>query len=273
MSSATGTTAPRRRPSFPEALAGLRAAQKPGQGVPAYTRWVTRPLARYAAAEAAAAGLTPNGVTALSAVLSAAGLVVLVAAPPAPVTGVVVAVLLAAGYVLDSADGQVARLTGTGSPAGEWLDHVVDSIRTPALHLAVAAAALLHPRPEAFPAAALAVLAALFVLVEVGQFMSQILAEQLRRKGGIAGPPAGGTLRSFLNLPTDAGVTCWIFLLWGLPALFLPAYAILLAALAAISAVSMRRKYLGLTARPAATDPDADAVGALPTDRSTRHVR
>jgi hypothetical protein len=137
----------------------------------------------------------------------------------------------------------------------------------------VAAAALLHPRPEAFPAAALAVLAALFVLVEVGQFMSQILAEQLRRKGGIAGPPAGGTLRSFLNLPTDAGVTCWIFLLWGVPALFLPAYAILLAALAAISAVSMRRKYLGLTARPADTAPDADAVGALPTDRSTRHVR
>ncbi len=48
---------------------------------------------------------------------------------------------------------------------------------------------------------------------------------------------------------------------------------ILLAALAAISAVSMRRKYLGLTARPADTAPDADAVGALPTDRSTRHVR
>ncbi|TQN35774.1 CDP-alcohol phosphatidyltransferase family protein [Kocuria rosea] len=146
--STTDTAAPRHRPSYEEALAGLRAAQKPGQGVPAYTRWVNRPLARYAAARAAAAGLTPNGVTALSAVLSAAGLVVLVAAPPTPATGVVVALLLAAGYVLDSADGQVARLTGTGSPAGEWLDHVVDSIRTPALHLAVAAAALLHPGPR-----------------------------------------------------------------------------------------------------------------------------
>lgn len=270
------TAAPRHRPRYAEALAGLRAAQKPGQGVPAYTRWINRPLARYAAARAAAAGLTPNGVTALSAALSAAGLAVLVAAPPTLVTGVAAAVLLAAGYVLDSADGQVARLTGTGSPAGEWLDHVVDSIRTPAVHLAVAAAVLLHPRPGEFPAAVVLVLAALFVLVEVGQFMSQILAEQLRRKDGLAGPATGGTLRSFLNLPTDAGVTCWLFVLWGTP-VFLPAYGALLAALAAISAVSMRRKYRGLKPRPPAfSDGQDGVVTPLPlssTDRSTSHVR
>lgn len=265
----TATAAPRHRPGYQEALAGLRAAQKPGQGVPAYTRWVNRPLARFAAARAAADGLTANGVTGVSAALSATGLAVLVAAPPTPLTGLVVAVFLAAGYVMDSADGQVARLTGTGSPAGEWLDHVVDSVRTPAIHLAAMASWLLHGGPDGTAPALLVVLPVLFVLVETGQFMSQILAEQLRRRDRVAGPSAGGPLRSFLNLPTDAGLTCWIFVLWGFPAVFLPAYAALLAALAAISAVSMRRKYVGLRARPAvSSDPIASS-----DDRSTSHVR
>ena len=44
------------------------------------------------------------------------------------------------GYALDSADGQVARLTGGGSLLGEWLDHMIDSTKIAALHLAV----LLH---------------------------------------------------------------------------------------------------------------------------------
>lgn len=255
----TSTAAPRHHLSYQEALAGLRAAQKPGQGVPAYTRWVNRPLARRAAARAAADGLTANAVTGLSAVLSAAGLAVLVTIPPTVVTGLVVAVLLAAGYVMDSADGQVARLTGTGSSAGEWLDHVVDSVRTPAIHLAVLASWLVHGVPAGTAPVLAFGLPMLFVLVETGQFMSQILAEQLRRRGGIGGPSTGGTLRSFLNLPTDAGVTCWVFVLWGVPAVFVPAYAALLLALAAIAAVSMRRKYLGLVPRPAAAPADPSA--------------
>lgn len=42
------------------------------------------------------------------------------------------------GYALDSADGQVARLLGGGSAAGEWLDHVVDSIKMGGVHIAIA---------------------------------------------------------------------------------------------------------------------------------------
>ena len=265
MSAVPVTTRP--RPGYREALAGLRAAQKPGQGVPAYTRWVNRPLARYAAARAAADGLTPNGVTAVSAALSATGLAVLVASPPTVLTGVVVAALLAAGYVMDSADGQVARLTGTGSPAGEWLDHVVDSVRTPAIHLAVLAAWLLHGGPSETAPLLWVALPMLFCLVETGQFMSQILAEHLRRRDHVAGPSTGGPLRSFLNLPTDSGVTCWIFVLWGVPAAFVPAYAALLLALAAVTAVSVGRKYRGLTTA-------RSAPSTVPSvRRSASHVR
>ena len=46
-------------------------------------------------------------------------------------------VLLASGYVMDSVDGQLARLRGSGSLSGEYLDHTVDCVKTATLHLAV----------------------------------------------------------------------------------------------------------------------------------------
>ena len=68
--------------------------------------------------------MTPNQVTVLSAVATGAGLVLLVSGEPSPLRAAGVTVLLILGFALDSADGQVARLTGGGSPSGEWLDHV-----------------------------------------------------------------------------------------------------------------------------------------------------
>ena len=82
-------------------------------------------------------GIGPNMVTLLSAVTTAAGLVLLVVAPVSLATGVGVAALFVLGFALDSADGQVARLTGSSSPAGEWLDHVVDAGKMVAVHAAV----------------------------------------------------------------------------------------------------------------------------------------
>lgn len=226
-----------------EALAELRAVQKPGGGFPAYTRWVNRRLARYPAALFASWGLGPNAVTAASATSSAAAVALVVAAPASAATAVAAAVLLAVGYVLDSADGQVARLTGRGSIAGEWLDHVVDAIRTPAIHLAVLVGLVRQGAP-----AWLEVVALLYCVVAVGQFMSQILAEQLSGRQHRAPAGRGGVTQSFLTLPTDSGVLCWSFVLWGAPALFAVVYTALLAANALHAAASMRRKYSHLVA-------------------------
>lgn len=229
---------------YADAYDRLFRAQKPGAGVPAYTRWINRPLARHAAAWLACRGVSADGTTALSAALSTAGLLVLALGPVAWWAGLPVAVLLAAGYVLDSADGQVARLTGTGSPAGEWLDHVVDAVRTPAIHLCVLVSWYRHePAREDIQPWMLA-LPVVFTLVAVGHFMSQILAEQLLRPGGQrrgVAPPAGAA-RSFVNLPMDAGVTCWCFALWGWPVLFTAGYVLLLLAHVVIGAASMVRK-------------------------------
>ncbi|GAB3616270.1 CDP-alcohol phosphatidyltransferase family protein [Okibacterium endophyticum] len=242
---AESRTAPAVKRSFTSALHGLEQAQKPGEGVPAYTRWVNRRLARFAAAAAHSMGWSANTVTAISALFSLGAIVLLLTVPPAPLVGVAIAVLFAIGYVLDSADGQVARLGGGGSRAGEWLDHVVDAIRTPAIHLAVLVGAMRAEAPVWLLGVAL-----LYTLVSVGQFMSQILGEQLRRADGLPQAPAtGGALRSVLLLPSDMGTLCWVFALWGFAPVFAAAYTALFAVNALHSALSMRRRYRELSAR------------------------
>lgn len=284
----TGTTpaAPERapgasgRPGFREVMAKLDAAQKPGEGVPAYMRWVNRRVARAGAAAAVALGLSANAVSWISLSVSLIGLAVLIVAPIAWWTGLVVAVLLALGFALDSSDGQVARVTGTGSVAGEWLDHVIDAVRTPAIHLAVLVALYRHHAV----ADGWLLLPILYTLVSVGIFMSQILAEQLRRgrlasdalaaanaaasapvvvveaavEARLAQPGVEAsaapvnkrrdTLRSFLLLPTDFGMVCWMFVFWGFTPVFVAVYALMLLINGLHFPLSAFRKYMGLTA-------------------------
>ncbi|WP_257203029.1 CDP-alcohol phosphatidyltransferase family protein [Corynebacterium cystitidis] len=225
------------------AIHSLSAAQKPAQGVPAYTRWVNRRGARVVAAFAYALGWTPNMVTAISAILSLIGMIMIVFAPPVGWTGIVAAIFFAAGYLFDSADGQLARVSATSSATGEWVDHVVDAFRSPAIHGAVAIAIVLH-RPDY---AWLAVVAVGYSIVTSGQFLSQILAEALIRKAGRA-QTRGGNLRSWILLPTDPGILCWTFILWGSASLFSVGYGLLAAVAVAHALVSMRRRYQDLQA-------------------------
>lgn len=233
------------RSRFRENLAELSGRQKPGGGVPAYMRWVNRRAARGIAAGAATLGMTPNQVTAVSAAFTTAGLIVFVVSPVNWATAVLVALLFALGFAFDSADGQLARLTRTAGPAGEWLDHVVDGIRSPALHLCVAGAVMLHDVEQlvwVIP------VAACFAVLAAGQFTSQLLAEQLVRARGGEAAESGGALKSFLLLPTDTGVLCWVFVLWGRPVWFAVAYGALFALNLVHAAASMRRKYRKLIA-------------------------
>lgn len=237
-------TAPGRtiRLSYRDALRELADVQKPGAGVPAYTRWVNRNLGRGVAAAVHVLGLSPNTVTTVSALISGIGLFVLILAPVNPATGLLVSVLLALGYVFDSADGQVARLSGRSSPAGEWLDHVVDAVRTPAMHLAVFIALSRH-NDAIVP---LQWIALAYALVSVGLFMSQILAEQLARRSGIPRVEEDGYKKSLILLPTDAGMTCWMFIVWGFSPLFTGVYIAMFVANTLHTAASMRRKYTKL---------------------------
>ena len=205
----------------------LAAAQKSAKGVSLYSRYINRPFGRILAGLAFVAGLGANAVTAISAVTTAAGLVVLTLVQPAPWTGLVVGGLLVLGFALDSADGQVARLRRQSSPAGEWLDHVIDAGKMVGVHGAVLIAAYRFYQVE--PTWFMVPLA--FQLTAVLAFSGMLLVTLLQRARGVA-PPAGkpSLLRAVGLLPMDYGVLALAFLLSGFPAVFVVVYTLLLAA-------------------------------------------
>ena len=226
---------------FRQGQRDLLAAQKPSNGVPAYLRWVNRRAGRFAASVAYTLRMTPNTLTAISATCSFTGLLLLILLPRTVWLGILVACILALGYVFDSADGQLARLYKQKSSAGEWIDHVVDAFRSPTIHAAVAAAVILKSPNEQW----LAACALIYGVVTSGQFLSQILATALLQN---AGRPLtrGGNLRSFLLQPTDMGTLCWCFALWGFHGAFAAVYGILMAIAIVHSTTSLKRRHRDL---------------------------
>lgn len=226
--------------SYRSAIEQLASAQKPGAGVPAYMRWVNRRLGRYAAAAAFVLNLTPNAVTAIGALLSGVALVVIAALNPSPGASVVAAGLLLAGFVLDSADGQLARLTRTGSVAGEWLDHVVDATRLPLIHLAIAV--------HLFRAGAslwLVTAALTFLVLSSAWFFAQTLAEKLSTAPADASAEAPAWV-SFLKIPYDPAILYVAVALLAVPAAFATLYLALFVVTALVAALSLQRKYEAL---------------------------
>ena len=220
------TSPTRSRTTVTEAVAQLRSAGKSDYGIPLYSRVVNRPLGRRFAALAHVAGMTPNQVTAVSAALTFAAIVLVATVPPGVVRGVVAATLLCLGYALDSSDGQLARLRGGGTLTGEWLDHMIDCAKNASIHLAVL---LSLYRFGGVDEVAL-VLPAAFQIVVTVLFFGNTLIEQLR-----GGPrpvrDAGGRrsmIRSVLVAPADYGLLCLAFVAFGSRPVFLAAYAVLL---------------------------------------------
>ena len=222
-------------------LSRLRSAQKPSFGTAAYSRHVNRPAGRLVAAFAHTFGLTPNGATAVSAAFSTAGIALLAIARPTLWAGIGVAVLLAAGYVMDSVDGQLARLRGGGSIRGEWLDHTIDGFKVASLHLAVAISWFRYP-PVDNEAWLLVPLG--FSVVQSATYFGFILLPFLRATGVSTTPPPTvheHPLRKWLILPTDYGFLCWTFALIAAPTLFVGVYTTLFVLSAAMLALALRK--------------------------------
>jgi phosphatidylglycerophosphate synthase len=215
-----------RQESLGETVRRLSRHQKPKRGAGVYSRFVNRPLGRVLAAVAFRAGLTPNGVTLISACFSLAGIMVLALAEPGPPVGVLIAVLLALGYAVDSADGQLARLLDGGTVQGEWLDHVVDCLKISLLHVSV----LLGIRGTAAEVTWWFVPLA-FVVVANAYFFIFILTDLLTRLNAtqdIRHPAPAPLWRSMATAPTDYGLLAWCFLVWGWPSIFMPVYSLLM---------------------------------------------
>ncbi|MFF4585110.1 CDP-alcohol phosphatidyltransferase family protein [Streptomyces sp. NPDC001388] len=213
---------------FAEVLRQLSAAQKPAKGVSLYTRFVNRPAGRVLAALAYQVGATPNQLTVLGALFTFPALAAVALLPPAPTMAACVSAALAVGFVLDSADGQLARGQRSGSPSGEWLDHVLDCVKILALHLVVLVS---FYRFFSLPGPLWLLAPMVFQLAAVVIFFAGILTEKLRRRApGEVPPGSPPALRAVLLLPVDYGLTCLSFLFLGSQDVFLAVYCALLLA-------------------------------------------
>lgn len=226
------------------ALSKLRAAQKSSAGAPAYSRFINRPLGRVIAAVGSAFGATPNRLTTISAALTFSAIALIATMAPGAVAAVSTTALLALGYAFDAADGQLARLLGSNSAAGEWLDHFVDATKSSALHLAVAISWFRFYEVDI----RLVLVPLAFTLVSAVFFFAMILSDQLRRaavQGG--GSPTKARPNSRLYavavVPADYGLLCILFLATAWPPLFIGLYSAVFLCQALILAASAIRWY------------------------------
>lgn len=225
--------------------AALVGAQKSNRNAPAYSRWVNRPVGRVFAATAYKWGLSPNAISIISAACSFTALIVLALATPSLGSGLLVAALLVLGYALDSADGQVARLSGGGSARGEWLDHMFDAVKTSAFHLAVLI--MWFRNLGDWPEWTL-LIPLVFALQSSVWFFGLIVTELLLRAGGRKpvlaideGPQRRWT--SLAGIPADYGVLCISMALLGWFDGWRVLYALLALANVLILAVQLVRWY------------------------------
>lgn len=244
---------------FGEAFTRLRTAQKNSKGAPVYSRFINRPLGRVFAASAYVLRGNPNQVTVVSALFTFSGIAVLATLPPTWLTGVVVSVLLILGYALDSADGQLARLLGGGTPEGEWLDHVIDSAKLATIHLAVLAS-LYRGLGGDSP---WLLVPLLFSAVQCVHFFGMIVTDLILRehhyRDGSTKPYRAqvlgdrhSTLLTLARVPVDYGLLCLGFLLLGWLPGFLALYSVMALASTGYLLLAARRwfRQVRATGRP-----------------------
>jgi phosphatidylglycerophosphate synthase len=107
-------------------------------------RYWAFPLARRLAESLRPTRVRPNAVTLLAAALMVAAAGLTAAGPDGWAGRAAVATAMALALVLDTTDGRLARLQGTSSAFGRWLDQFLDEMTDLALHAAIAWSAFLR---------------------------------------------------------------------------------------------------------------------------------
>jgi phosphatidylglycerophosphate synthase len=109
-------------------IAAIYRASKKKQDINWFTERIARPPAAVVVYALRNTRITPNQVTFMSALL-AAGSGVMLALLPGWTWLVVAALVFEFSFVLDCADGQLARLRKTASPLGHLLDFLMDELK------------------------------------------------------------------------------------------------------------------------------------------------
>jgi hypothetical protein len=118
-------------------VAAIYRSSKKKQDINWFTEWIARPPAAVVVYVLRNTPITPNQVTFLSAFVAAAACALLIACL-GWVPLVIAAALFEFSFVLDCADGMLARLRKLASPLGHLLDFLMDELKAMLLYGAVA---------------------------------------------------------------------------------------------------------------------------------------
>lgn len=145
-----------------------------------WNAYVCRPVAAVLVDACKGTRITPNQITlsALVVATASAGILLVVPGPVGLIAGIV---LFEFSYVLDCADGMLARWRGTASPVGHLLDFLIDEIKAFVLLAAVATRLFLERSDTRFLLIGLVGLVALASGVALTTFV---------RRPEVAGPSA-----------------------------------------------------------------------------------
>lgn len=109
-------------------IAEIYRSSKKKKDINAFTQYIARPPASIVVYFPRNTPITPNQVTFLSAVVAAGSAAMLILLP-GYLWLVLAAVVYEFSFVLDCADGQLARLRKVASPAGHLLDFLMDELK------------------------------------------------------------------------------------------------------------------------------------------------
>ncbi|MCC6217223.1 MAG: CDP-alcohol phosphatidyltransferase family protein [Polyangiaceae bacterium] len=153
-----------------------------------FNTWVARPLAAPIVAWLEPTRVTPNQVTLTALVVAVSAAAVLVAVPGH--AGLVAGgVVFTFSYVLDCADGMLARLRGVASTVGHLLDFLMDEIKAFVLLAAVAVRLWLERGDERWLLAGLAGLVCLASGIAITTFQRR---PEVAGAGRTTPAPSGG---------------------------------------------------------------------------------
>ncbi|HVK87891.1 MAG TPA: CDP-alcohol phosphatidyltransferase family protein [Kofleriaceae bacterium] len=120
-------------------VAAIYRASKKKKDINWYTEWVARPPAAVVVYLLRRTPVTPNQVTFLSAAIAAGACAMFALLPGSYLWLVVAAALFELSFVLDCADGQLARYRKIASPLGHLLDFLMDELKAMMLYACIAA--------------------------------------------------------------------------------------------------------------------------------------
>jgi len=118
-------------------IVGIYRASKKQRDINWFTEWVARPPAAVVVYALRGTPITPNQLTFLSGLIAAAACAMF-ALLPGHAWLIATAAVFELSFVLDCADGQLARLRRTASSLGHLLDFLIDELKAMLLYGAVA---------------------------------------------------------------------------------------------------------------------------------------